>query len=238
MRSLDALEARDHVNVRKESTFFSALEHLSSNACRVDPAVSSIILSPVKYDGDLIGIFAFLMGAEVPAFSTSARGLITRALENFARPARYLYQRRAAKLIVDPIFKSRDTRPVGGSCFVMMPFKEPWSDTVFSTVSGILGEEGFTAIRADDLFGSAVVEDIWATLLKSEIVIADVTARNPNVYYELGIAHTLGKKVVILSQDVDDIPFDTRHLRHVIYSNSLAGFDALKKGIRGFLSTR
>ena len=138
-------------------------------------------------------------------------------------------------MIVDPIFKSRDTRVVDGSCFIVMPFGQDWSEAVFSALRNILSEERLTVARADDLFGGNVVEDIWSAILKSTFIIADVTGRNPNVYYELGIAHTLGKKTILLSQKAEDIPFDTRHLRHIIYSNSLAGFDTIKRGIRGFL---
>jgi hypothetical protein len=190
----------------------------------------------VNYDGQVMGCFAFLLGAESPAYSASARGLVSRAIDNFSAPAKYLFQRRSGDMVVDPIFKSRDTRVIPDTCFVVMPFREDWSDIVFSALRNILSEERVSAVRADDLFGENVVEDIWSAMLKSGFIIADVTGRNPNVYYELGIAHTLGKRAILLSQNVEDIPFDTRHLRHVIYSNSLTGFESMRKGIKGFLS--
>lgn len=229
------MAGKEHVVLERGSEICAALERHVRLFCPMDLAIDSAILAPVIYDNQLIGCFAFLLGSDSPAYSASARSLVNRALDNFSTSAKYLFQRRSARMIVDPIFKSRDTRVVDGSCFIVMPFGQDWSEAVFSALRNILSEERLTVARADDLFGGNVVEDIWSAILKSTFIIADVTGRNPNVYYELGIAHTLGKKTILLSQKAEDIPFDTRHLRHIIYSNSLAGFDTIKRGIRGFL---
>ena len=87
------------------------------------------------------------------------------------------------------------------------------------------------------MHGENIVEDIWKALLTSQYVVADVTGKNSNVYYELGIAHTLGKKVILLTQEISDIPFDTRHLRHIVYSNDLSGHQTIRTGITGFVRT-
>ncbi len=49
-------------------------------------------------------------------------------------------------------------------------------------------------------------------------LVADLTGRNPNVMYEVGIAHTVGKPVIMVTQDIDDVPFDLRALRCVVYA--------------------
>jgi hypothetical protein len=75
------------------------------------------------------------------------------------------------------------------------------------------------------------MNDVWSALNACRLVIAECTGRNPNVFYELGIAHTLAKPVVLITQDINDIPFDLRHLRHIEYSNTLAGANSLKRNL-------
>jgi hypothetical protein len=77
---------------------------------------------------------------------------------------------------------------------------------------------GLKVLRADDIYSPGVVtEQIKAAIHQSIICIADVTGKNPNVLYEVGIAHTLGKPTILLSQSVEQIPFDLRAFRVVIY---------------------
>jgi len=59
--------------------------------------------------------------------------------------------------------------------------------------------------------------DIWEAICAARIIVADCTGRNPNVFYEAGLAHTVGKPVVLLTQNKDDIPFDLRHIRYIDY---------------------
>jgi len=98
-------------------------------------------------------------------------------------------------------------------CFVMMPFggqlDEAWEDVIRTTVSGV----GLKPVRADGIYGTgAIMRDVWIQIVRSRILVADLTGKNPNVFYELGLAHALGRDVVLLSQSMDDVPFDLRHL--------------------------
>jgi hypothetical protein len=78
---------------------------------------------------------------------------------------------------------------------------------------------GLRPIRADSLFGSrAIIQDIWALTKTAAVILADLTSRNPNVFYELGLAHALGKPVCLVSNTTEDIPFDLRHLRVTLYT--------------------
>ena len=56
---------------------------------------------------------------------------------------------------------------------------------------------------------------------------ATAVGRNPNVFYETGIAHTLGREVILITQSESDIPFDLRHLRYVAYLNNSEGRETL-----------
>lgn len=104
------------------------------------------------------------------------------------------------------------------SCFVMMPFGA-WSDRYYKELFSVaIKEAGMEPVRADELFSTGtVIEQIWEQIQKAKILLADLTAKNANVFYELGLAHAARKPVVFVSGDVQDVPFDLRHLRVIIY---------------------
>jgi len=84
-------------------------------------------------------------------------------------------------------------------------------------------------VRSDDIFSNReIIEDVWEYINRSRIVIAEVTGKNPNVYYELGITHTVGKDVILLTQSMDDVPFDVRHLRVIVYEYTPRGAKELE----------
>jgi hypothetical protein len=72
---------------------------------------------------------------------------------------------------------------------------------------------------------------------RSRVVICDCTGRNPNVFYEIGIAHTLGREVILITQNPEDIPFDLRHLRYVRYLNNAEGRQTLCTALEARLNT-
>ncbi|WP_170864125.1 hypothetical protein [Paracoccus sp. SM22M-07] len=79
-------------------------------------------------------------------------------------------------------------------------------------------------LRAKDIREhSTVIQDVFSLIFKAHIVVCDFTDENPNIFYEAGIAHTLGKSVVPITQSPADIPFDLRHHRHVSYLNNAEG---------------
>jgi hypothetical protein len=93
----------------------------------------------------------------------------------------------------------------------------------------------------DDFFSKHdILREIWSAIYNSKFVIADCTKKNANVFYELGIAHTLGKPAIMIAQNKDDIPFDVQGKRYIIYENTAGGlqvFEAqLKDAIMKMLS--
>lgn len=64
---------------------------------------------------------------------------------------------------------------------------------------------------------------------EAELIIADVTGRNPNVFYELGMAHVVKDKVVLITQNIGDVPFDLRHFRYIVYRPTPKGTAKLRK---------
>lgn len=104
------------------------------------------------------------------------------------------------------------------TCFVMMPFGE-WFDRYYQEIYvPAVREAGFEPVRADELFNTgSVVEQIWEQIEKSQVLLADLTGKNANVFYELGLAHAARKPVVFAAAQIDDVPFDLRHLRVIVY---------------------
>ena len=102
-----------------------------------------------------------------------------------------------------------------------MPFGG-WFDTYYATIyCPAIEAAGLKPKRADDLARpGTIVHDIWSYTQTAAIVLADLTGRNPNVFYELGLAHALAKPVILLTESLDDVPFDLRALRVIIYDKN------------------
>jgi SIR2-like domain/Domain of unknown function (DUF4145) len=103
-------------------------------------------------------------------------------------------------------------------CFVLMPFGEPFDTVYRKVVKPKIIEAGLTPLRADEMFTpGSIMEQIRSAIQQSRICIADLTGRNPNVLYELGIAQAIGKPTVLMTQDISDVPFDVAHYRMITY---------------------
>jgi hypothetical protein len=122
------------------------------------------------------------------------------------------------RIIISPIFHSRVTSINPKLCFVLMPFSTEWSERVYrNMIRKNIENLGIQCLRADDLSQQNIIESVWMGINQAAFVIAEMTGPNPNVMYETGIAHTLGKPSILITQDLSTIPFDLRHLRHVEY---------------------
>ena len=111
----------------------------------------------------------------------------------------------------------------------MMPFNLAF-DNVYSAISKAANEAGFKCKRADDIWNhSTVIQDVFSLIFQSYIVVCDFSGKNPNVFYEAGIAHTLGKHVVPITQSEQDIPFDLQHHRYAKYLNNGEGLETLRQ---------
>ena len=120
---------------------------------------------------------------------------------------------------------------------VMMPFNMEF-DNVIETIKEACSNENLICHRANDLWNnSTVIQDIFELIYCSSIVIVDFTAKNPNVFYEAGIAHTLGKNVIPITQSMDDIPFNLGHHRVLKYLNNDEGMHDLKNKLEDRLNT-
>jgi len=102
--------------------------------------------------------------------------------------------------------------------FVAMPYGPDWFDRVKASILAVGSKHGFDCKVSKDMGDAGRVPDqIWHQLRQAEAVVADLTGGNPNVYYEVGLAHAVGKQVICITQDAGDIPFDVRTVRQIIY---------------------
>jgi hypothetical protein len=129
-------------------------------------------------------------------------------------------------------FQNSRSAAQNGTCFILMPFAPRFDEVYAAIVDAIEGPAlNFLCKRADDVFGGGhIIEDILRGIAESEVIVADVTSKNSNVFYELGIAHMVKdvEKVIIITQEMDDIPFDLRQLRCIVYEQSEQGIRRLK----------
>jgi hypothetical protein len=127
-----------------------------------------------------------------------------------------------------------------GQCFVLMPFAEKFLETYDTIRKAIEGDElNMTCYRADDITGADhIILSILRKIAESEFIIADLTDKNPNVFYELGIVHMVKdyeKAAVLLTQNMDFVPFDLRQFRCIIYEPSRVGYFRLSSQLTAAL---
>lgn len=128
-------------------------------------------------------------------------------------------------------------------CFVIMPVsgtksctEDEWTGIYECMIKpAVTGSRlGFDCERAKPLTG-AFIRDILEGLNRADVVIADLTDRNPNVCYELGIRHTLKKRTILTAQDIEDVPSDLRSYWVITYEKDLTGADKFKQRVREIL---
>ncbi len=104
--------------------------------------------------------------------------------------------------------------------FVLMPFAKEFGDVYEIGIKEAADKAGAYAERVDEqMFLEGMLERVYNQINKADVLVADMTGCNPNVFYEVGYAHALGKIVVLLARDAASIPFDLQHRQHLIYDN-------------------
>lgn len=133
-------------------------------------------------------------------------------------------------IIVTPYFGKPERTAQTTDLFVLMPF-DPQLRPVYEDHIALCARDlHLTIARGDDLFtAQSVMDDIWNAISSARVVIADCTGRNPNVFYEIGLAHAVGKPVILITQKIEDVPFDIRHLRYIQYDYTPRGMRVFEK---------
>jgi len=107
--------------------------------------------------------------------------------------------------------------------FVLMPFSKLFDDAYLLAIKPACEEAGAYAERVDEqIFTGSILDRLYNQIAKADLLVADMSERNPNVFYEVGYAHALDKPTVLVTRSAEDIPFDLKHYPHIVYGDSLA----------------
>lgn len=117
--------------------------------------------------------------------------------------------------------------------FVLMPFEARRTEIYERYIKRPIERQlHLKCQRADDIMASTnVMDDVWQHILSADLIVADLTGGNANVFYELGLAHAAGIPVVLVAEDINDIPFDLRQVRTIAYGSSPSGWERLAKQV-------
>lgn len=188
------------LDVRKDPHYYQSYEN-----------VRSVIAIPLRVAGQVLGVISF-ESTKLNAF-TYEHDQLLEILASFIGFALRRKEDESRISVSKEILDSK--KPLA---FVLMPFRDPFDKYYRSIIKPAIEDSGMLALRADEIYGpTEIVKDIWKAINDAKIIVAELTTRNPNVLYELGLCHAIGKHVIMLSQSVDDLPFDLRSLRCILY---------------------
>lgn len=183
------------------------------------------------YDGNSLQVLSKLIGdttanlAEIERYIDSRKVGINRLLPVSSAFVSTVQKQPPERVITfaPDVFRIPDKLIEANVLSVMMPFESKFSGT-YAAIRNVCAKLGIECKRADDIWDNSIlIQDVFDLIFTSHAVITDFTDRNPNVFYETGVAHTLGKLVIPITQSVGDIPFDLRHHRALTYLPNAEG---------------
>ncbi len=107
--------------------------------------------------------------------------------------------------------------------------------TLRQVLTSCIEAAGLTCVHSDGLEGFKVLDNIWKYINEAKLVIIDISGQNRSAFYELGIAHTLGKQVILLVQNPKELPFDFKPFKHIIYEADKAGLMRMQAELEAYL---
>ncbi len=124
-------------------------------------------------------------------------------------------------------------------CLVLMPFDIAFDDIYELGIKAACKAAGAYCERIDEQhFHETMLDRIYNQIAKADFLVADMTGRNANVFYEVGYAHALNKRTILLTQEAGDIPFDLKHYQHIVYGGSITTLrDSLRAKLEWCIDT-
>ena len=179
------------------------------------------------YAGNVLGVLRQIAEEDLNAFNTIEQ----YANEKFPGKSEYISAKPADRRITfaPSVFTVPEFSQESDLAVVMMAFSAEFAPAYKALRRACKASE-FRCLRVDDIWEeSIIIQDIFNLIFRAQVVIVDFTGKNPNVMYETGIAHTLGKHVVPISQSLSDVPFDLTHPRILKYLNNEQGLAKLEQ---------
>lgn len=205
-----------------KSLWYSAREFLNSiyaEAAHMDDYIINIVNKRVKQKDE-----------NVLNYSNDMILSIKKYLEELSR--------KKNKMNINPIFKADNLVIDPKMVFCALPFNDSRLEIFTDIIRPHLESMELNAIKINDVksITGNIMENIWTYINKSRCVIVDISDRNPNVFYELGICHTVGKDTIIICDEDsfkndynNQFPFDISGLNTIVYKNRGAGMERLKE---------
>ncbi|MCX7109629.1 MAG: hypothetical protein NTX45_05770 [Proteobacteria bacterium] len=135
---------------------------------------------------------------------------------------RHCYDNQRQLKIYEVITNNEDIKTLKNTVFVMMPFSSEFDDIYLMGIKAACEKIGMDCQRIDEqIYDEGIMTRLYDQINKSNLIIADMTGRNPNVFYEVGYAHAIGKRVIHITQNSSDIPFDLSHHPHITYGGKI-----------------
>jgi hypothetical protein len=135
---------------------------------------------------------------------------------------------------VTPVFgTARQTGLLRRDITVLMPFGVTASSVYTEVIRPVCEALDLTVARIEDLYArQEVMSQIWSAIYTCELLIADCTGRDAAVFYGLGVAHTIGKRTILLAQELEDIPYNILQHAHMAYHPSQTGYVRLRQELQ------
>jgi hypothetical protein len=149
-----------------------------------------------------------------------------------------MLSRHSNGMAVAPVFGRPRQPKEKTDIFVVMPFDSKMVKVYTNHIRKAVEELGLTIRRADDTFTPGKFMDkVWDGICAAQLILADCTDKNPNVFYEIGIAHTVGKQVVLITRSEEDIPSDIKQYDYIPYVYDPEGVESLIEKLKMFLKS-
>jgi hypothetical protein len=148
-----------------------------------------------------------------------------------------LISRHSKGMAVVPMFGRPQPIPADEQIdvFVLMPFKAKLEAVYSKHMKRLAHELGLRMMRADEIFSPRpFMAKVWDGICAARVVLADCTEKNPNVFYEIGVAHAVGKTVVLITRSDKDIPSDIKHFDYIHYDYDPEGVETLIARLRTY----
>ena len=209
-------------------------DHLTQHAMLFETLRSLMAVELIHTDGNIES-----PGSIPKNLSFSVTPLVSQLQSTLKLSLRELatsdpYQR----LIVNPVLRKTFSSRYKCDIFVVMPFALQFAPVYEDHLRTVANKLGMSIARGDDFFTNGdIMDEIWTALTSAKLVIADCTGRNPNVFYEIGLAHAIGKPTLLITQSSDDVPFDLRHRRYLEYEFTPRGMKTFQQKISKTIKT-
>jgi hypothetical protein len=123
--------------------------------------------------------------------------------------------------------------PAKPRAFIVMEFSSPFNEIYVDVIKKACEDNGVEAVRADEIYGPGlIIGDVVQEILRSKLIIADVTPQNANVFFEVGYGFALNKPTILLAEKTTKLPFDLSAFRVLFYENSIAGKAKIEQGLQ------